>query len=293
MREAVLIGDGYPAGRQVVNGLKGGLRTLPYVGGKSNFGGPGNWIARLLATAPGRQKYYVEPFAGTLGILLRRNPVSVEICNDADGRIVNFFRVCRDKAQEFAEKLLLTAARAELEFLWAKSSLDHDDSVMAAIAVFIVLKNSIPASLIERSCYTDKGRWGAWQLPEDVYRLADRLRLVRFVVGDGIEIIRKNIRRGDTLIYMDPPYPDTLGYDHDLNRELFLAAVGDPLRKAHVAVSGFAGSWPELEEVGLERHARSIHLQMDTSKSGSREEVLYTSWTPHSQGLPLEGGPDA
>ena len=267
-------------GKQVVNGLKNGLRTLPYVGGKSNFGGPGAWIAEILEQV--KCKTYVEPCMGTLGILLRRDPVQVEICNDSDRRIVNFFRVVRDKPGQFSTQLRLTAQRSEVEFKWAKAAVEGPDSVMSAVACFIVLKNSIPASLIQRSCYTDKGAWGAWRLPDDVYRLADRLNTVRFVCSDAMEIMDRLIRRPETLIYVDPPYPGTLGYDQSLNEGELMDALLSPKRKASVAVSGFSDSWPALEEAGFHRHDRQIHLQMDTAKKGRRTESLYVSW-----GIPL------
>ena len=263
-------------GKQVVNGLRDGLRTLPYVGGKSNFGGPGAWIASILEDI--QCETYVEPCCGTLGLLLRREPVQVEICNDKDERIINFFRVVRDKPGHFSEKLMLTAQRAETEFKWSKENLFNPDKVLAAIACFVVLKNSIPASLIERSCYTSKGRWGAWELPDDVYRLAQRINSVRFVRDDALAVIEKNIGRKDTLIYVDPPYPGTLGYSNSLDEAALVDLVTRPNRKAHIAVSGFHDSWAGLERAGFQKHDRPIHLQMDTAKNGKRIESLYISW---------------
>lgn len=268
----------YAPGRQVVNGLKNGLRTLPYVGGKSNFGGPGAWIASILETV--KCTTYVEPSCGTLGVLLRRDPVQVEICNDACGRVINFFRIVRDQPDEFCNALMLTAHRSQAEFEWAKENLDNSDQIKAALACFVVLKNSIPASLIERSYYTDKGSWGHWRLPDDVYRLAARLNSVRFVCGDALSILERTLCRKDTLIYIDPPYPNSLGYCHSVDNAKMLELLSDTGRNAAVAVSGFVNSWPALEDVGYYRHDRRIHLQMDTAKRGRRVESLYTSWTP-------------
>ena len=57
---------------------------------------------------------YCEPFAGGAGVLLRKMPSEVEIYNDLDGRVVNFFRVARDHPAELMVQLLLTPyARAE------------------------------------------------------------------------------------------------------------------------------------------------------------------------------------
>lgn len=266
----------------MINGLRDGLRTLPYVGGKSNFAGPGKWIADILDTV--QVETYVEPCMGTLGILLRREPSKIEVCNDLDGRIVNFFRVVRDKPDEFAQKLSLTAYRSEQEFIWAKQNLYHSDAVMAAVACFVILRNSIPASLIERSCYKFSGNDGGhWDFPDDIFHLAERLRDVRFKCGDAIDLIQRYSLRKDTLIYIDPPYPETLGYDCVFDGELMMDTVGNS--ESYVAVSGFNDSWTRLEGFGFLRLDRPIHLQMDTSKTGKRVESLYVNWNYESEPL--------
>lgn len=273
----------------VVNGLLGGLRTLPYVGGKSNFGGAGAWIASILG--PVRGERYVEPCCGSLGILLRLEKGGTEICSDKDGRMINFFRTIRDNPGGFAAKLALTCERSEAEFSWAKRNLEMGCDIDRALATYIVLQNSIPASLIGRSCYSVVAKKEPWKIPGDIYALADRLRSVCFVESDGADAIRKYGLKRDALIYVDPPYPKTLGYDYDINGEDLLSAVVLARDKgARVAVSGFSDSWPKLIDAGFSMETRPIHLQMDTSKTGKRTEALFLSWIPDGRktlSLPL------
>ena len=76
----------------------GGYRTLPYYGGKRGYG-KAEWIASFLPHTP--DSCYVEPFAGMAAVLLARSPVDIEILNDANERIVNWWRIVRDEAEEF------------------------------------------------------------------------------------------------------------------------------------------------------------------------------------------------
>ena len=58
---------------------------FPYVGGKARWADPIN-------AALGDVTVYVEPFAGSLAVLLTRAPAQREIVCDTDGMIVNFWR---------------------------------------------------------------------------------------------------------------------------------------------------------------------------------------------------------
>ena len=51
---------------------------------------------------------YLEPFAGSLGVLLNKPRAHIETVNDLDGNVVNFFRVLRDHPEDLMQKLALT-----------------------------------------------------------------------------------------------------------------------------------------------------------------------------------------
>lgn len=70
---------------------------FPYFGGKARVGG-------LVWEAFGTVANYVEPFAGTLAMLLANpSPPNIETVNDADGFIANFWRAVRDDPESVAE----------------------------------------------------------------------------------------------------------------------------------------------------------------------------------------------
>ena len=54
---------------------------------------------QIIAIFP-KHKTYVEAFAGGAQVLFRKESSEVEVLNDLDGEIVNFFRVCQQHYEE-------------------------------------------------------------------------------------------------------------------------------------------------------------------------------------------------
>jgi DNA adenine methylase len=59
------------------------------------FGGKGQMTAKLLPLTLDCRRY-VEPFGGGASVLLAREPVDVEVYNDIDGNLHEFFCVLAD-----------------------------------------------------------------------------------------------------------------------------------------------------------------------------------------------------
>ena len=78
-----------------------------YYGGKTTLAPA---IAELLPP----HEHYVEPFAGSLAVLLAKRPSRAETVNDLDGDLVTFWRVLRDRPEDFERVCALTPhSRAE------------------------------------------------------------------------------------------------------------------------------------------------------------------------------------
>lgn len=70
---------------------------FPYFGGKSR-------VAKLVWQAFGNVRNYVEPFAGSLAVLLARpHAPGVETVNDIDCHIANFWRAIQANPEEVAK----------------------------------------------------------------------------------------------------------------------------------------------------------------------------------------------
>jgi len=70
------------------------IGPLSYIGGKRAIAKP------LIALFP-EHTTYVEAFAGGAQVFFHKEPSKVEVLNDLDGDIVNFYRVCQQHYEEF------------------------------------------------------------------------------------------------------------------------------------------------------------------------------------------------
>jgi len=63
-----------------------------------------DWLLPLLPIT----NHYCEPFGGSAAVLLNREPSHVEIYNDIDGEVANFFRVLRDHKEQLLYAIGMT-----------------------------------------------------------------------------------------------------------------------------------------------------------------------------------------
>ncbi|MDY6877347.1 MAG: DNA adenine methylase, partial [Chloroflexota bacterium] len=62
---------------------------------------------------------YVEPFCGAASVFLRKAPAEFEVINDLDGDVANFFRVLRERTDEFVVAIENTPySREEYRLAW-------------------------------------------------------------------------------------------------------------------------------------------------------------------------------
>lgn len=233
------------------------LSSVPWVGGKSCIGGSqiGIWILRMLPKPA--NPAYIEPFGGSGAILINKPQVNNETYNDADGRLVNFWKQMQNPE---LEEMLEDTPYAETEFDRALSLLDSEDKLEAAWAFAAVLwmrspvSSKLENSFMNISCYvhplhktTDRN---ATIIPltrkMDFPKLRERLRNVQMANRDACDLLKLSAKYDYVDIYCDPPYVNTQdgGYgaavDFDRLTDMLLA------QKGRVAISGVEGDWEHL-----------------------------------------------
>lgn len=103
------------------------------------FGGKGNMVAKLLPLIP-PHRIYVEPFGGGASLLFAKKPSPVEVYNDLDSGLVNFFRVLRDpKKFERLHKLVSLTPYSREEYDFCRATWETcDDDVERAYRWYVV-----------------------------------------------------------------------------------------------------------------------------------------------------------
>lgn len=188
---------------------------IAWYGGKRYYA---KWIIEHFCN----HRIFVEPFGGAANILLRKRKSEVEIYNDLDSRITNFFSVVRDtkKCQELVKRASLTPYSREV-FSELAEMPEPTEDIERAWWFFVRCRQAIGG--LGMSKLTPKS-WSSSTrtrrgMPEGVSKFLSaidglelvsvRLREVMFECLSGIEVIKKYDSE-DALFYLDPPYlPET------------------------------------------------------------------------------------
>ncbi len=101
------------------------MKTIfPWPGGKS-------WAAKYVLPLISKHTCYVEPFAGGLAILLAKEPSALEIVNDINSDLINFFRCAQFHRDELIKELQFVLNSRE-EFIALKQQRGLTDIQRAA-----------------------------------------------------------------------------------------------------------------------------------------------------------------
>ncbi len=251
------------------------------------LGGKGRLAERItpLLPRPERHLTYVEPFAGGASILFSRRPAGIEVINDANGEVINFFRVLRDHGDVLREHLQNTPYAREVFEDWREKSPKTLTPIERAARLFYLSRASFMAS---GAAGDRKPSWAFARIDDNRARsvmrvvddellmVRDRLRLVYIEHGDALDVIRR-FDAQTTVFYCDPPYhPDTRsdgGYadeleDHDELLDTLTAVTG------MVALSGYPHeSYDRLEVTGWRRQDFDLECAVGRTRQ-SRDNRL-------------------
>ncbi len=178
------------------------------------YGGKGLLVPYLLEHAPPSNSYdtYLECFAGGASLFFGKEPSKVDVLNDLDHLVTNFYKVLRDMPDEFIRQANLIPYSREVHKeakvimnLPLDTEIAH--SLIKALRFFVLCRQSMSGDM--------RGGWShgkktnpikGWlsaieRLPE----IVERLRGVQVENMNAIRCIEK-YDSTHTFIYADPPY---------------------------------------------------------------------------------------
>jgi len=189
------------------------LSAFPYVGGKTRLV---DWINEHLPD----HMVYVEPFGGSASVLLNKPRSDIEVYNDLDGDVVQFFEVVRDRPDDLAEWARRTPYSEELHTEWVQAfySGERPDDPVERAGRFLFLrytqyagKYEGPSGFKRDTPRTRVGESTTWKsVPDRVDEVCERLQGVSIQNRDFAEVI-DHYDDDNVVFYVDPPY---LGKEH-------------------------------------------------------------------------------
>lgn len=167
---------------------------------------------------------YLEPFCGAAWVLFGKSPSPVEIINDIDGELINFFHTVKTRPEEFIKSFdLELVSRQEFNRL-AEIDINQLDELERAHRFYYLIMAGWGGEFNYprfQTSISDGGHGnrliGAIKtLRQRIEPIHQRLSTVIIENLDWQECIQKYDREG-VVMYIDPPYPQNgVNYAHNM-----------------------------------------------------------------------------
>ena len=191
------------------------------------YGGKQTLLKYLLPLIP-QHKMYCEPFFGGGAVFFAKPKSEVEVINDINGEIVNFFKVIKTKFPELQSEIKATLHSREL-YKKAMVVYAHPDlftDVTRAWALWVLTNQGFAGMIGSWGFGKDDSKEAALANKRDAFtkEYEDRLTKVQVENNSAIKVINRCDDK-ETFIYADPPYIGSdqghyKGYSENDYREL-------------------------------------------------------------------------
>lgn len=250
---------------------------IRYYGGKRRLA---SWVIRHFPA----HRVFVDVFGGAGNIIMQKERAKVEIYNDLDDSMYEFFQVMSVPSQrEWLKHLVDTMPYSRSAFNDAR--VKADCPVRRALQILVLSHFGHGSSGLRgrntgfRSFYGDPIKTASqlrlWREKSSVIdETADRFRGVLLENLDALKLIDRCDRGQRVLLYLDPPYPmgvrkgKALEYAHEMTDE-YHEQLFERIQtvKSMLVISGYPGSiYDGLGWEFRETQARTIDASFRTEK---------------------------
>lgn len=180
---------------------------LTYYGGKQ-------MLSKLIISLIPEHNLYCEPFFGGGAVFFAKISSNIEVINDINGELINFYKVIRTKFKKLNKEIQNTLHSRE-SHLAAGVILKHPklfDEVQRAWAIWTLANQSYASKLNGSWGYDRKENRSVKQLDAKrkafTQEYAQRLEKTEIECSDALEVIKARDSK-DSFFYCDPPYIGT------------------------------------------------------------------------------------
>lgn len=245
------------------------LRTpITYYGGKQKLV---TTIVPLIA----EHHLYCEPFVGGAAVYFGKAQSKVEVINDTNKEVINFYQVCRNRFHELQSLVKATLHSRDLhDDAWVVYNKPHlHDEVRRAWAVWVLATQSFTAQLNNNWGFDKKKATTSIKIQnrkeEFSEQLAQRLQNTQIECADALYIIGSR-DAVDTFFYCDPPYFNSnLGHYNGYSEQDFenlLKMLGKI--KGKFILSSYPSEILEKYTTKYKWHTKKIHQRITAAGAG-------------------------
>jgi len=242
-------------------------------------------------------KIYCEPFFGGGAVFFRKPKSYLEVINDIDDRLINFYHAVQNNFEQL-KTLIDSTLNSETMYLHAKDIWNERvpaGEVEKAWSVWLITNGSFAGSMhggwkwSNGSSGSHTGVYIANKRNSFSKELNNRLNHVQISCRDAIKVIQER-DTPDTVFYLDPPYPGSYqghytGYTHKDLYELLQALA---VIKGKFILSNY---WSQTLKYHILRHGwnyKKIEITIKTSNLGicdgakpkQRTEIIVYNFNP-------------
>jgi DNA adenine methylase len=173
---------------------------ISWVGGKKNL------RHQIIPLIPEDHTCYVEVFAGGAWVLFGKKRSEIEVLNDLDGELINFYLIAKRHPAEFARQTKQIVISRRFFGIMKRQTIDPLTDIERAVRFYYLLKTSFGARMGVFGLSTDrKNKWRPATFRRNFQEVARRLDGVCIEALHYTDLIERYDRPW-TLFYCDPPY---------------------------------------------------------------------------------------
>jgi DNA adenine methylase len=247
---------------------------MSYIGGKRRL------AKRIVALFPPHVTY-CEVFLGGAQVFFRKEPSKVEVLNDLDGEVVNFFRCVQQHPDELHRYLKFVLVGREWFRLFESQNPASLTDIQRAARFFYLQKNCF-AGLVHGRHYACKvvgtPGFNPSRLPEifdNAYKRLARVQIESLPFEDFIP----RFDRETTLFFCDPPYWKRTLYNFNFSEEHY-RKLADQLQSIRGKFILTVDDVPELRKLFSQSKITEVEIPYTAQREAGKlyRELIITNF---------------